>query len=94
MLKGEKNDFSTIIHIDARIYTLYIGILGGIASLALDVDHLFILWREGIPVTLNSLVTLAGRPWHIPVLIGSGILCIGAFAYNYRLLRGKHAKKN
>ena len=81
-----KNEFSTTLHTDARIYTLYIGILGGIASLALDVDHLFILWREGIPVTLNSLVTLAGRPWHIPVLVGSCILCVYAFTCLIRLL--------
>ncbi len=81
-----KSNVQDTMACDPRVHTLWVGILGGIISVAIDVDHLLVLWWEGTPVTLTSLVTQAGRPFHIPALIISGALCVAAFAYCYRLL--------
>ena len=71
---------------DPRIYTLLVGLFCGVAAVAIDVDHLFVLWWGGTPVTLTALVTQAGRPLHFPVLFILGIVCIYTLARVNRLL--------
>ena len=71
---------------DARIYTPLVGLLCGIVAVAVDVDHLLVLWWEGKAVTLTNLVTQAGRPLHFPVLLILGVVCIYTLARLDRLL--------
>ena len=81
-----KSNVQNTMACDPRVHTLWVGLLGGFIAVAIDVDHLVVLWREGTPVSLANLVAQAGRPLHIPVLVISGILCVCAFARCYRLL--------
>ena len=71
---------------DARAYTLLVGLLCGVAAVAIDVDHLLVLWWEGKAITLTNLVTQAGRPLHFPVLLILGVVCIYTLARVDRLL--------
>jgi len=49
--------------------------LCGLASVALDMDHvLYLLWR-GIPITWENLARHASRPLHIPFLL---VACAGS----------------
>ena len=71
---------------DPRIYTLLVGLLCGFVAVAIDVDHLLVLWWEGKAITLTNLVTQAGRPLHFPVLLILGVVCIYTLARLDRLL--------
>lgn len=52
------------------------GLGGGIAGVALDLDHFLVLWWMGLPITWENLARYAGRPLHIPALVVSGALCL------------------
>ena len=81
-----ENDVENVMARDPRIYTLLVGLLCGVAAVAIDVDHLFVLWWEGKAVTLTNLVTQAGRPLHFPVLFILSFVCIYTLARLDRLL--------
>ena len=71
---------------DPRIYTFLVGLFCGVVAVAIDVDHLLVLWWEGKAITLTNLVTQAGRPLHFPVLLVLGVVCIYTLARVNRLL--------
>ena len=48
----------------------------GLVSVFLDLDHVIPLLQQGLPITVENLLTRAGRPLHIPILIIIGIVCI------------------
>ena len=70
----------------SRVFPLLAGILGGVVSLALDFDHVPVLWWRNIPITLDSLSTEAARPFHIPALLGAAAFLSYRLAHTYRLL--------
>ena len=61
------------------------GFIGGLASVALDLDHILGLWLKGLPITWENLATQAGRPLHIPALVVSGVVCVilGALRFGW-----------
>lgn len=63
----------------SRTAPLLAGVLGGVVSLGLDLDHLGKYLYEG-PVG-------GGRPLHIPLLLGAAVFVVYRFAHTYRLLK-------
>lgn len=61
------------------------GVLGAI-SVLLDLDHVWVLFWEKVPITIENLGTRAGRPFHWPSVMVSGGLCLISWAYHIRLL--------
>ena len=61
-------------------------IVSGLAGVGIDLDHMLVLFWWGIPVTLESLATKAGRPLHWPGVIVSGVVFIIAVSRHFRLL--------
>ena len=55
---------------------LVCGLVGGVLGVALDLDHILVLWRKGLPITWRNLATQAGRPLHLPATVVSGLLCL------------------
>ena len=66
----------------------YFWIFGGI-SVLLDLDHLIVLYQNGLEFNLENIANHGTRTLHIPILILSGCICVVTFAL---LLRFFHIK--
>ncbi|MCM2325496.1 MAG: hypothetical protein NDI94_03470 [Candidatus Woesearchaeota archaeon] len=71
--------------LSSLIHALYLFGVFGAFSVLIDLDHVLVLLEEEIPITAHSLITYAGRPLHLPVLIVIGAVCIYSLASLYRL---------
>ena len=67
------------------IYAFFVVGVGGTLSVLLDLDHVVALLFKGIPITWQNLATRAGRPFHVPVLILSGLVLLYSYARFHRL---------
>jgi hypothetical protein len=72
---------------------LLYGAIGGLGSLAVDLDHILVLVAKGIPITWENLATQAGRPLHFPMfLVWLALFSVAAthfarFYLAYRVIR-------
>jgi hypothetical protein len=57
-----------------------VGLLSAILAYAIDLDHPYCLWRDGIPITWETLSRQACRDWHFLVVAGAGIFLVFAAA--------------
>jgi len=55
-------------------FALFVGFLGGIVNVLVDIDHSPVLWGGA-----------ATRAFHTPILIGAGIIAVGCLACIARL---------
>ena len=70
---------------DRFLEPLFIILISGIVSVAVDLDHIIVLLTKGLPITLVNLATQAGRPLHIPLVVVSGIVCVISLSRFIRL---------
>lgn len=82
MIKYGKSNNSRI---SGFVFSLYLFGAFGAASVLIDLDHIPLLVEKGLPITAQNLITQAGRPLHLPLVILLGAVCIYLAACVYRL---------
>ncbi len=67
------------------VFSLYLFGAFGAASVLIDLDHIPLLLEKELPITAQNLITQAGRPLHLPLVILLGVICLYLAACVYRL---------
>ncbi|MFH2021426.1 MAG: hypothetical protein ABIJ34_08500 [archaeon] len=80
-----KNDIRHTIYNSDAIHALCVFGAFGVLGVLIDLDHFPGLIWKNISINTQNLLTYAGRPLHIPLLIFFGLLCIYSGASLYRL---------
>lgn len=85
-----KNEPNTAFRISKIIIPFLVFGFFGIFSVLLDLDHIPVLLEKGIEINPSNIITYAGRPLHLSILIILGIICVYLAARLYRLHNSRH----